>query len=71
MTARAFFKITASVAIADNPPGHIVHLEIDEDGAPLAIYWRRRLADGDIAPHSIDSSASESKSPSPKPKKGA
>ena len=38
-------QITGKVALGGRKPGEIFRVKCDDEGQPLDVYWRRRLAD--------------------------
>lgn len=48
--ARSFFTNTTTVKLGGKLPGQKFQLETADGGAPLDVYWRKRLAEGAIAP---------------------
>lgn len=48
---RAFFRNIATVKIGGKLPTQVFQIEVDADGAPVEVYWRKRLSEGAIEPN--------------------
>jgi hypothetical protein len=49
MTTTLRLRVAGSVPIHGKKPGEDFAVPIDDDGVPLSLLWRKRLADGSVA----------------------
>lgn len=46
---RAFFQNVSAISIGGKQPSEIFQIAVDDDGAPVELYWRKRLADQTVS----------------------
>lgn len=64
---RAFFKNVSVVPLFGQAAGGVFQLDVDEAGAPVALHWRKRIADGSVEPYKKPGPASEPAAPAGAP----
>lgn len=70
--ARAFFCNVSKVRLFGKQPGERFQLEVADDGAPVEVHWRKRLAECAIEPvvkSASPASSSSASDPEASPKK--
>jgi hypothetical protein len=64
-------QITGKVALGGRKPGETFRVKCDEEGQPLEVYWRRRLADARANPEANHLTIVMPDQPAPAPKSAA